>query len=102
MVYSDGQPANTNSITSGLDTWAVDSSADAVPLSFVMAAQTDANGAITDGLRGSLSIARLRVYDQTLGAQAIAQIYAAESGQFAVSTITIESVAYMLPPTRSL
>ncbi|MHC1763189.1 MAG: hypothetical protein AB9869_02630 [Verrucomicrobiia bacterium] len=94
VVYSDGQPANTNIITSGLDTWAVDTSVDSVPLAFMMAAQSDANGAATDGLRGSLSIARLRVYDQTLEAQAIAQIYASESGQFTVSTITIESVAY--------
>lgn len=92
IVYSDGQPANTNIITSGLDTWAVDTSLEPVPLSFIMAAQAEANGAITEGLRGSLSVARLRVYDQALSAQAIAQSYASESGQF--TSLTIEGFAY--------
>ena len=94
IVYSDGQPANTNVIAAGLNTWGVNDTPDpdAVPLPFVIAAQNDASGAVTAGLRGSLSIAHLRVYDQALSASAITQIYDAEVGQY--SAITIQSVAY--------
>jgi len=95
IVYSDGQPASTNIIAAGLNTWGVNDTPDpdAVPLPFVIAAQNDANGAINnDGLRGSLSLAHIRVYDQALSAQAITQIYIAEVGQY--SAITIQSVAY--------
>ncbi len=97
VVYSDGQPANTNIYSNGLDTWSVNDTPepDAVPLTFVLAAQTDSSGAITEALRGSLSVARLRAYDQALGADAIAQIYDSESGQYAETpTITIQSFAY--------
>ncbi len=95
IVYSDGQPANTNVITAGLNTWNVNDTPDpdAVPLPFLIAAQNDANGAVNnDGLRGSLSVAHIRVYDQALSAQAITQIYAAEVGQY--SAITIQTVTY--------
>ena len=94
IVYSNGQPANTNVITGGLDTWAVNDTPepDAVPLSFVIAAQTEANGTITEGLRGSLSIARLRVYDQPLSAQAISQIYSREVGSY--TALSVKSATY--------
>ncbi|NLH74856.1 MAG: hypothetical protein GX456_17540 [Verrucomicrobia bacterium] len=98
IVYSAGQPANTNDIFSaigaGLNTHGVNDAPepDAVPLTFLIAAQHDANGAVTETLRGSLSIARIRVYDQALSADAIAQIYNAEVGKY--SAITIQSITY--------
>jgi len=101
IVYSNGQSANTNIIGAGLVTWDVNDVVDSepVPLTFVLAAQHDANGAITETLRGALSIARLRVYDQALGAEAIAQIYDTEAPQY--TAITIQSVTYQ-PATDSV
>jgi hypothetical protein len=61
-------------------------------LPFVIATQNDANGAITEGLRGSLSIARLRVYDRPLTAQAISQIYNTESGKY--TALMIQTIRY--------
>src|SRR5262249_39744172 len=48
----------------GLNTWAVDNAGR--PLPFRVASQTDANGAATGGLRGSMAIAELRVFDRVL------------------------------------
>jgi hypothetical protein len=79
-VYSDGVEANTDTLLEPLSTWAVDDQGR--PLPFRLASQTDANGAATVGLRGSMTIAKLRVYGQALSGQAIADKYAAERAQF--------------------
>jgi len=92
IVYSNGQSANTNLITAGLITWDVNDAVNPVPLTFMIGAQHDANGAATATLRGSLSIARLRVYDQALAAEAVAQIYDAEAPLY--TAITIQTIAY--------
>ncbi len=99
IVYSGGQAANTNDIYTtlageGLNTHGVNDTPepDALPLTFLIAAQHDSNGAVTEGLRGALSIARIRVYDQALSAEAIAQIYSAEVAKY--TAIAIDSITY--------
>ncbi len=79
-VYSDGAPANSEVLTTPLNTWAVDSQNR--PLPFRLASQTDAGGNATAGLRGSMTIAKVRVYGIALGASQIASNYTAEVGLF--------------------
>lgn len=94
IVYSDGQPATTNVFTAGLNTFAVNDTPDpdAVPLPFRVAGQNDANGAPTEGLRGSMTIARIRVYDTALSPSVVAARYNSEVGRF--TTLQISGFAY--------
>jgi len=59
-VYSNG--ALANSVTTPLDTHSVDTLGR--PLPFRVASQTDDNGNATGGLRGSMAISEIRVYDR--------------------------------------
>jgi hypothetical protein len=96
-VYQDGQLANSKTVDTGLAIWAVDSNPDpnALPLPFRVGTQSDANGAATTGLRGSMTIARIQVYDQALTAQAIAAQYQAEAPLFSsVAKPKLEGVAF--------
>jgi len=68
-VYADGQLANSEEVT--LDTWAFDNTPNGNPLRFRVGSQNDANGAPTGTLRGSMTIARIRVHDQALDAATI-------------------------------
>jgi hypothetical protein len=79
-VYSDGVEAANETLMAPLNTWAVDTANR--PLHFVLGSQTDAGGTPTVGLRGSMTIARVRVTDQPLSADAIAAKYAEESPFF--------------------
>lgn len=93
-VYSDGQVADTEVLTAPLATHATDNNADnPAPLRFLLGAQNEANGAVTDGLRGSLSIARLRVYDGVLSSTAIQQLFDAEKAAYTAPT----TVAMAMP-----
>ena len=69
-VYADGVEAANETLTAALDTWDVDSAGR--PLPFRVGSQNEANGDATAGLRGSMTIARIRVTDQALAADAIA------------------------------
>lgn len=83
-VYSDGELATEKVLPGPLGTHATDNLPDGGrPLVFRVAGQTDAAGGATAGLRGSLSIARVRVYDTTLSADAIRSLYAAEAPSYA-------------------
>lgn len=86
-VYSNGEQANTEP-AGPLNTWSVDDTTAANPLPFRVASQNDSNGTPTGGLRGSMSIARLRVYDQTLTGEQIAAIYQAEQYNFGRPSLT--------------
>jgi hypothetical protein len=77
-VYSNGTLANSEVLTAPLATHSVNNAETPVPLRFLLGAQNDASGNPTGGLRGSMSIARLRVYDGLLGADAIGQIHSSE------------------------
>ena len=81
-VYRDGQLANseTNLL---LNIALVDTSNN--PLPFRVATQNDAGGTPTVGLRGSLTIARIRVYDEALTAADILANYNAELPTFGVA-----------------
>ena len=76
-VYSNGEQANKEP-AGPLNTWSVDNTAKANPLPFRVGSQSDDNGGATAGLRGSMTIAKIRVYDQTLNAEQIAGIFASE------------------------
>jgi hypothetical protein len=96
-VYQDGSLANSEVLAAALNIWAVDSNPEpnTAPLPFRLGAQNEANGAPTAGLRGSMTIARLRVYDQALTAQALAAKYQAEAPFFSsVTQPKIEGVVY--------
>lgn len=92
-VYSNGQVANTEVLGNPLATHAVNNAEPGVPLRFLLGAQNDANGVATGGLRGSLSVGRVRVYDGVLDAAAIGQLYSSE-----LATYTAAPLAF-LPPT---
>src|SRR6185436_3390749 len=51
-------------------------------LRFRVGAQNEANGDVTPNLRGSMTIARLRVFDEALTAQEISAAYGAEVSLF--------------------
>jgi hypothetical protein len=68
-----------------LNTWAVDGAPAMNPLPFRLGAQTDANGTVTAALMGSMTIGRLRVYDEALpatGDDSIEAHYLAEVNTF--------------------
>ncbi len=81
-VYSNGQLANSETLAEPLFTWAENDEANPKPLAFRVAAQTNADGSVVEGLRGSLSIGRLRVYDKALTAAQIEGLYNSESDSF--------------------
>jgi hypothetical protein len=95
-VYRDGQQANSELVTN-INTFATNS----IPpspgvqfappngLPFRVGAQNEPNGTVTPNLRGSITIARLRVYDEALPAQDIAADYVAE-GPFFETRISIQ------------
>jgi hypothetical protein len=64
-VYRDGQLANSG-VRTNINTLAVDAIGNGLP--FRLGAQNEPNGSATPGLMGSMSIARLRVYDEALPA----------------------------------
>jgi hypothetical protein len=78
-VYRDGQLANSG-LRTNINTWAVDTLGN--PLPFRLGAQNEANGSVTPGLMGSMTIARLRVYDEALKAEDISAKYTAEGAYF--------------------
>jgi concanavalin A-like lectin/glucanase superfamily protein len=75
-VFKDGQQANTEVVTN-IMTHSVDTVL-SNGLPFRVAAQNEANGSATLGLRGSMTIARIRVYDEALTAQDIAARFNSE------------------------
>ena len=79
-VYTDGTLADSEFIEAGLNTWAVDTAGN--PLPFRVASQNESSGAPTAGLRGSMTIATLKVHDRVLDAAAIQANYTAQSGDF--------------------
>lgn len=82
VVFKDGQFANED-LVGPLNTHVVDNTAGGgKPLPIRIASQNDANGAPTAGLRGSLTIARLRIYDRALDFQAINDKFTQEAGEF--------------------
>lgn len=88
-VYRDGQQANSELITN-INTFATNSIPPSPGVQFVAAnglrfrvgAQNEANGDVTPNLRGSMTIARLRVFDEALTAQEISAAYGAEVSLF--------------------
>jgi hypothetical protein len=78
-VYRDGVLANSETGIS-LNTHTIDVLSNALP--FRVAAQNEPGGAATPGLRGSMTIAKIRVYDDALSADKIAEHYASEVGAF--------------------
>jgi len=82
VLYKDGQFANED-LVGPLNTHVVDNTAGGgKPLPIRIASQNDANGAPTAGLRGSLTIARLRIYDRVLDATTVAGNFNQEGGEF--------------------
>ena len=83
-VYSNGAVAHTQVEPGALSIYATNDSVDnPTPLPFRVASQNDSNGGPTAGLRGSMTIARVRVYDGTLSADDIAKIYSNEQAGYA-------------------
>jgi hypothetical protein len=80
-VYKDGVRANSETNTIGLATFSVDTAVPPRPLPFRLAYQNDAAGNAV-GPSGSMTIAKVRVYDRLLSAQQIADHYSAEKAQF--------------------
>ena len=93
-VYRDGAVANSRVLAAALNTWDIENTTLGPPLPFRLGSQNDANGTPTAALRGSMSIARLRVYDGVLSASAIAANYSSEVGFFtAAPAPTMQSPA---------
>ena len=88
-VYKNGAVANSDTVGT-LNTWSVDDTMAANPLPFRVAAQNDSNGDPTAGLRGSLTIARIRVYDEVLTDADIAAHYGEEVSLFLPLSLSIQ------------
>jgi hypothetical protein len=92
VAYSNGVRAFGEPTPFSLATQDVDTSG--LPLRFRVAGQNAANGN-PSAPYGSMTIARIRVYDQGLTAQQISDIYEAESDQFVgVPDLTISDFTY--------
>ncbi len=98
-VYSNGVEVNTEVIAAALNTHTVDTAN--AQLRFRVATQTDAGGGATPNLRGSMSIARIRVWDQALPAEQIAATYDQEKAAF-VASVQLELSTAFNPGTRAL
>lgn len=96
-VYADGVAATTKPLATALDTYGTNNADPAVPLAFRLGSQNDANGGPTSGLRGSMSYARVRIYDGVLSADAIAKLYKAELGAYQPGGLALETP--VLDPT---
>src|SRR5262249_14263049 len=79
MVYSNGALANTD-VAGPLNTWAVDTAGR--PLPFRVGSQNEANGNATAGLRGSMTIGEIRVFDRVLDAATIQSNYTAGADKY--------------------
>ncbi len=93
-VYSEGAVATTQVLPSALETYAGNNADNAVPLNFRLGSQNDGNGAATGGLRGSMSLGRVRVYDGVLSAADIAKIFNEEKGRYADVPLAFSMPAY--------
>ncbi len=82
VVYKDGVEANRETLTAPLNTWAVDNAPAANPLPFRVGSQNEANGTATTGLRGSMTISKIRVYDRVLDPAKIKANFDTESDAF--------------------
>jgi hypothetical protein len=80
VVYKDGVEAAREELPNPLNTWGVDAAQRRLP--FRVASQNEANGNATGGLRGSMTIAKIRVYDRVLDSNAIKAKYDAEADGF--------------------
>lgn len=83
-VYRDGQLAASEAGIN-LNTHSVDGTPGTNSLRFRVATQNEGNGTATPGLRGSMTIALIRVYDEALpatGADSIQAHFQADSGVF--------------------
>lgn len=81
-VYSNGELANSELLDAPLFTWVENNEANPKPLAFLVAAQSNADGTVAGGLRGSMTIGRLRVYDKALAPNAIQALYNAEKDAY--------------------
>lgn len=79
-VYSNGVEVNSAVLADPLNTHLLDTNNQ--PLPFRLGAQNEANGTATGGLRGSMSIGELRVYDRVLDSQAIQNAYDGGTDRF--------------------
>jgi hypothetical protein len=114
-VFRDGQQANTevvpNIVTHSVDTVLSNG------LPFRVASQNEINGTSTPGLRGSMTIARIRVYDEALTAQDIASRYNSElpffiprlsiaydaaSGTATITWLAVEGRSYTVDSSNDL
>ena len=83
-VYRDGQLANSEGAVT-LNTHSINNTAGTNGLPFRVASQNEANGTPTAAFRGSMTIARIRVYDEALpatGDDSILAHYQAEVDEF--------------------
>ena len=69
-IYVDGFLSNSENDGNPLNTWAV-ANDNETPLPIVIGNQNEANGTRVDNLSGSLSIAKLKIYDQALDASTV-------------------------------
>jgi len=94
-VYRDGQLANSE--TANLNSHSINNTPATNGLPFRVASQNEANGTPTAAFRGSMTIARIRVYDEALpatGADSIQAHYQAELDDFTPSQSPQLSITY--------
>ncbi|MGA4580048.1 LamG-like jellyroll fold domain-containing protein [Limisphaera sp. VF-2] len=84
-AYYNGQLSSTETYTSPLNTWAVDTSG--FPIPFRVARQTDDNGNPSNSGIGTNVIAVIRVYDVALPAAQIQAHFEAERAKFGLSDV---------------
>jgi len=96
-VYSDGELATEEvHVGTPLATWDRDDSLEQRPLLFRLGAQNESVGTPTAALRGSMTYARLRLYDAALTSTEVAATYASEKAEFeslAIEGVQLDAVA---------
>jgi len=70
-IYVDGFLSNSENNDPAINTWGVANDPDATPLPIVIGNQNEPNGTRTDNLSGSLSIAKMKIWDQSLSASSV-------------------------------
>lgn len=88
-VYRDGQLANSV-VRTNINTHAIDTLGNGLP--FRLGAQNEPGGVVTPGLMGSMTIARLRVYDEALPA----------TGDNSIQSHFLAESSFFLPPRLSI
>jgi hypothetical protein len=90
-IYVDGILSNSENNDPAINTWGVANDADATPLPIVIGNQNEPNGTRVDALSGSLSIAKMKIWDQSLSASSVFNSFNSDRATFGLGGPIVKS-----------